>query len=153
MKKPHRKNKVPQEMFGYKTDVDHQCDHSHQSEEEYGPWSSSFTNSMGRLVHKENEYPDVVSTLDIAPGTNALIVWAEWSTGDSFGGCSRGRTESFGIFTDMASAVALKEALLAAGETLVVTTPDGQHFTQTWVPWHGYFEDLDGVRIDPVVVY
>lgn len=64
-------------MFGYKVDIEQYCEHNERSDEDYGSWSSSFTNSLSDIVRKTNEYPDIVSSLDIAPGTRALVVWVD----------------------------------------------------------------------------
>ena len=139
MAKVITKNKaVDAPHFGYTVQIKRRCDHSERSEEEYGSWSSSYTNTIDRLVKKVGEYPDVTSTLDLPPGTNALVVWAEWSSGDSFGNGTRSGSEAFGIFLDMASARAFKEELESGS---------------VGVPWDGYFESLDSINIDPVVVF
>lgn len=145
-------------MFGYKVDIEQYCDHNERSDEDYGSWSSSFTNSLSDIVRKTNEYPDIVSSLDIAPGTRALVVWAVWSTGDSFGRSSGSGTEAFGIFTDIKSAEELQKAMedYSHGnrkDDIVVTTSDGQVFKLGYMPWFGYFDSLDSVRIDAVSVF
>lgn len=158
MAKVITKNKaVGAPHFGYTVQIKRRCDHQHRSEEEYGSWSSSFTNTIDRLVKKVDEYPDVTSTLDLPPGTNALVVWAEWSSGDSFGNGIRSNAEAFGIFTDMNSAVELRDALYANNMTsedaCTVLTSDGQTFRSTYLPWSGYFERLENVNIDVVTVF
>lgn len=145
-------------MFGYKVDIEQYCDHNERSDEDYGSWSSSFTNSLSDIVRKTNEYPDIVSSLDIAPGTRALVVWAVWSTGDSFGRSSGSGTEAFGIFTDIKTAEELQKAMedYSHGnrkDDIVVTTSDGQVFKLGYMPWFGYFDSLDSVRIDAVSVF
>ena len=143
-------------MFGYKVEVEQYCDHHEYSGEQFGDWSSSYTNNLKDIVRKTNEYPDIVSSLDIAPGTRALIVWAIWSTGDSFGRSAGSNAEAFGIFTDIKSADELKEALelhTDCDNERSLTTSDGQEFKIGYMPWDGYFESLDGVRIDVVTVF
>lgn len=142
-------------MFGYKVEIEQYCDHRERSEEQYGNWSASYTNSLKDEVKKTNDYPDIVSTLDIEPGTQALVVWAVWSTGDSFGRARGSQAEAAGIFTDMASAVQFREALYACNEregAIKLTTSDGQEFELDYMPWFGYFESLDSVQINTVVV-
>lgn len=142
-------------MFGYKVEIEQYCDHHERDEEQYGSWSASYSNSINSVVQKTNDYPDVVSTLDIEPGTKALVVWAVWSTGDSFGRARGSQSEAIGIFTDMASAVQFREALDAhekQGGTVKLTTSDGQEFEFGYMPWFGYFESLDSVHIDVVTV-
>lgn len=143
-------------MFGYKVEIDQYCEHSEHSGEQFGDWRASYTNSIKNLVQKTDEYPDITSSLDIAPGTQALVVWAVWSSGDSFGRNSGGHSEAFGIFTDLGSAVQLREALYAHtdnNKSTELTTSDGQKFTLGYMPWFGYFESLDSVSVDVVTVF
>jgi hypothetical protein len=144
-------------MFGYLVGIDGRCVESSSSGERYGSWSESWIQEINRAVTKTDSMPDVVSTLDLPSGANALVVWATYSTGDSFGRSNGGSAEVFGIFTDVKSATELRDALSdfnTRGDTsrLNVTTSDGQVFTQ-YVPWSGYFESLDSVDIDVVTVF
>lgn len=142
-------------MFGYKVTIDQYCDHHERSDEEYGSWSSSYSSNLNDIVRRTTDYPDIASSLDIAPGTRALVVWAVWSTGDSFGQSRGGQAEAFGIFTDINSADELQKALESYNgtEDLNLTTSDGQVFKISYVPWLGYFESLDTVRVDVVTVF
>lgn len=142
-------------MFGYKVVIEQCCDHHEHSGEQYGDWSASYSNTIQDVVQKTNDYPDVVSTLDIEPGTQAHVVWVVWSSGDSFGWARGSHSEAAGIFTDVAAAEQFREALYACNEkdgTIKLTTSDEQEFELGYMPWFGYFESLDSVHINTVVV-
>lgn len=142
-------------MFGYKVDIESYCDHHEPATEQYGNWSSRYTNTMKDTVCKTNEYPDIVSSLDIPVGSRAFVVWVVWSTGDSFGRAAGSYSEAFGIFTDLESAEWLRTTLIIIREQdgkTELNTPDGQEFTLDYMPWYGYFESLDVVNVTSVTV-
>ena len=153
MKKQH--NDIP--MFGYHVTVNSTCYESNWSGERYGEWSESWNHKIDRKVTKcsDGDIPEVVSSLDIPSGSNALVVWAIYSSGDSFGRASMGRTEILGIFLDMKSANELMHYVVdnKKSDSIKLTTSDGQVFKMKYVPWHGYFESLDSVEIDVVSVF
>jgi hypothetical protein len=155
MKKPA---KITEKHFGYGVKIHSRCDHSERSDEQYGSWHESYTNSISAKVQSVTEYPDVVSTYEIAPGSEAWVVWVEYSTGDSFGHADRNGTEVIGIFSqdNFASAQVLQAGLekqdAEDNHAYRIETPDGQVFESNWAPWSGYFEHLDTVHIDQVVV-
>jgi hypothetical protein len=155
-------------QFGYKVDIESYCEHSEYSDEQYGPWSESYSNHLKGIVTKTTEYPDVASIHDVKPGTSVLIVWAEWSTGDSFGHATNRSTEVLGLFLDMASAKALADGIKngsksayhsfrtqnkPASDGYDIKTPDGQRFTSGFASWNGYFESLTDVHIDSATVF
>lgn len=143
-------------MFGYKVNINQHCDHNERSDEEHGSWSASYTNTLGDIVRKTNDYPDLVSSLDIAPGTRVIVVWAAWSSGDSFGNAVGKDTEAFGIFTDIKSAEELQSAIerhIDNNGDVQITTSDGQVFKLGYMPWFGYFERLDGVYVNAATVF
>jgi hypothetical protein len=144
-------------MFGYSVSINRHCIDSEHSGERYGSWSESWNQEIDKVVTKTESMPDVVSPLDLHFGANALVVWATYSTGDSFGRSHGGSSEVFGIFTDIKSATELRDALSdfntrGKSSRLEITTSDGQKFTD-YVPWTGYFESLDAVDIDVVTVF
>lgn len=150
-------------MYGYKVEVESHCDSSYRSPEQWGEWRESYSNHLKSMSSHDDEYPDVVSIFNIDPGQMALVVWIEWSSGDSFGRADRGRTEVIGLFRDMESAQSLKQQIESwqPNETnkweeqhsYHFKTPDGQEFKSGFAPWAGYFDSLDAVHIDAVGVF
>ncbi len=123
-------------QFGYRVVIDQYCDHSEYSDEAYGPWSTSHSNSFGSIC-KTEQYPDVTSEHDFAVGERVFVVWAEWSSGDSFGNGDRCSVEAFGVFKTGAEATAYQQELESAN-----------HSGDRWLPWFGYFESLDAVHVE-----
>lgn len=158
-------NRAPNSMFyGYKVQINQHCTHSHREGGSYGSWEESYSNSIQPLIVKVEKNPDVVSIHDIKPGERGFVVWAEWSTGDSFGRGDRACVEAIGLFKSYEDAEVLREYIVDRskkydrrgyendGAQLHIDTPDGQTFKTGWAPWLGYFEQLDDVYIDRVEV-
>jgi hypothetical protein len=99
-------------------------------------------------------YPDVVSSLeDVKDGSSVYVVWAEWTYGDSLRMSYFGSVETFGIFKDVDSAIELSEWLASLeDDNGSFTTSDGQEFNIDYVPWNGYFDRLEKVNVDIVLV-
>ncbi len=126
-------------QYGYKVVINSRELNRVDPDEPYGRWSVECENSISR-VHKTLEYPDVASADDIAPGEDAFLVWAEWSSGDSFGSGTRNHAEPFGIFAKYEDAQKFHDEL------------SGKKEYDYSVPWTGYFESLDDLHIDKVMV-
>ena len=138
-------------MFGYKVEINSTCTESYRSDEEWGDWSSDNSNYF-KQVTKTDAYPDITSSLDIKEGELCFVVWAEWSSGDSFGTAYDGNTEALAIFTDVKSAKEFQEKVLNSEEYSVkFTTPDGQ-VHNVRCPWTGYFEELTEIHIEQTVL-
>lgn len=151
-------------MYGYQVEVESHCNESYRSPEQWGEWRESYSNHLKSIASHDNKYPNVTSIHNIEPGQMALVVWIEWSTGDSFGHGTRSGTEVIGLFQDMQSAQSLKQQIESWqpnkqtdswGEQYGYhfTTPDGQEFKSGFAPWAGYFESLDEVHIDAVGIF
>lgn len=146
-------------MPGYKVNIDSTVIDEHSSDVEYGDWSCEKVHYLGATALRTSEYPDIASDLDIPSGTSALfVVWAIWSTGDSFGFSKCDSAEAMGIFVDEGAAKQLRTALETFTQTtgpdrdwLVMTTMDGQHH-KLRVPWMGYFEHLESIEINSVTI-
>ena len=85
-------------MFGYKVEIDSVCTHYEREDVEWGSWSSEHSNYFKQVFKVDkNNYPDIVSSLDIKEGEDCFVVWVEWSSGDSFGWGYRSNTEPLAI--------------------------------------------------------
>ena len=135
-------------MFGYKVQIEQYQDESYRSDEEYGDWQESYSNTFNS-VEKIEKYPDLVSVEELIQGNPVHVVWAEWSDGDSFGNSYRGRVEAYGVFSKWEDALGLKTALEnSTNNGYNFTASTGQVFESKYVPWNGYFESLDSINID-----
>lgn len=149
---------MSERKFGYKVSYE-QNGGQIGPNERYGEWSASYSNSV-KDVHIDPKYPDIASIHEFKPADVAFLVWVEYSTGDSFGRADRGSVESIGLFKDEATANELVAALNKPPKSkndedkykFKHTTSDGQTFEYTWVPWGGYFESLEEVYCQPVVI-
>ena len=150
-------------QYGYKVTVDSTCLESRYSDEQFGPWSESYTNHLESIAAHDSKYPDVNSIHNIEPGQGALVVWIEYSSGDSFGHADRKYTEIMGLFKDMESALSLKNQIESwnprenkkweEAHSYHFKTPDGQEFQSGFAPWSGYFDSLDAVNVDAVSIF
>lgn len=154
---PKKKKEEQTRKFGYKASY-HRSGYENSPTERFGSWEASYTNSV-KSVQLETKYPDIASSHEFQPNEVAFLVWVEYSTGDSFGRAHCGSVESIGLFKDEAVANELVAKLNAKHELsdedkhkFKHTTSDGQTFEYTWVPWSGYFETLEGVYCEPVVI-
>ena len=113
-------------MFGYKVDINQHCYHSESDGERYGFWSESYSNDF-RGVTPVDKYPDITSSLDIKAGEICYIVWAEWSSGDSFGRGDNSSIEALAVFKDLECAKHLaKTARNTKDYSFVLKTKDAQ---------------------------
>lgn len=161
MNKASKRKALPK--FGYKVGIERHCDHSYYSEESYGDWHESYTNRLENFAAHTDEYPDVASIHNIDAGQGALVVWIEWSSGDSFGHGDRNNAEVMGLFRDPESANFLKQQIESwtpndkakwdQAKSYHFKTPDGQEFQSGFAPWAGYFDTLESVNIDAVTVF
>lgn len=143
-------------MFGYCVKIKRTCTSSSPSTKRYGDWNETYSHKIDYKIVETHSYPDVVTSLDFQDDQNAFVVWAVFSTGNSFGRAECSSSEVFGIFEDYETAVELKKALrsfnkMREGNRLDVTTSDGQRFTD-YVPWTEYFESVEYVEITLVTV-
>lgn len=104
-------------------------------------WSRDSTDGTvtvhgARRVDKDR-YGTLSVAGDIAAGTPVFLVWAQYSTGDSFGS-DGGQYELLEVLTDKTAA----EARAAFYRSV----------TDYSVPWNGYFENLDFVRVDDFIL-
>lgn len=169
-------------MFGYIIKFHSKCIHrstktfgNHWSEYSWEEELESFLNTnVKKIVHytevdaeywdsskkisyrEDGEFPDIVSELDISG--KAYVVWVEWSSGDSFGWGKRNNREALGLFEDFECAKELQHYIEEFTDSeeqdlkFEFMTSDCQLFQMNYVPWIGYFDQLDHVYIDEVLV-
>ena len=156
----------PVKQFGYKVSLSRYCNDSTYENESGEPychsWSESWSNSFESIV-KTDKYPDLASAHDFKVGERVYVVWAEWSSGDSFGHGDRSSCEAFGLFKFEADAYAFQHALEHAREgdqgqdwndrhKFVWTSSEGWEYGCGFLPWFGYFESLDNVHVEAVTI-
>ena len=138
-------------MFGYKVDINQHCYHSERDGEQWGSWSESYSNDF-RSITPVDEYPDITSSLDIKVGDICYVVWAEWSSVDSFGRGDNSSIEALAVFNDLECAKHLAKAAREAKHyNFVLKTKDGQQH-DVYCGWVGYFEYLSGIYIETAIM-
>ena len=141
------KNKIN----GYSVEIVQELIDEHVSKEAYGSWSAVYSNSFASIRRTKN-YPDIVSSIDVSVGGECFVVWAEWSSGDSFGTGTCSNVEPLAIFTDEVSAkVFVKILLHTKSYTKRIITPDKQEHKIN-CGWVGYFETLEDIHIEHAIM-
>lgn len=145
-------------MQKFKVDIERNLVDSHHSDEEYGDWSESYSNTFRSITLDDKiEYPDISSTLEFAAGEQVYVVWVEYSYGDSFGHAHCVGSEPVAIFKDSVSAYELKTAIQKQDTSsrdwntkylLKLKTSDGQQHEFSTSSWHDYFGGLEGIYIE-----
>lgn len=155
-----KKKSSAKPIFGYKVNIRQHCDHSERSDEEYSDWSESYSNSF-YSISKTEEYADVYSPVDLDK-QEGFLVWAEYSTGDSFGSSDRGSVEVLVLCSTLAKAEEFRKKLQDWTDKKrsgadsgtdwnwdFKATVEGQEF-KMHIPWLGYFEHLDSINIESI---
>lgn len=112
-----------------------------------------------RLV--DQEYSDVTADFEVKEGDTVYLVYAIYSTGDSFGHDENSRIEYITVHKDRSIAEANERAL--NGKTSnqdkngkydwsINLQTDSGIVIPYFVPWLGYFESLSGVHVESFVV-
>jgi len=125
--------------------MDRRLIHSHYSDEKYGEWSETWTNDLGSVSLSKTYDSDIVDIdYDIQKDDIVYVLWAEWSSGNSFG---YGENNSYDIIHVFRS----KDIAKKAYEILISPATDFDEWsvnyeTDTGIsvnyfrPWLGYFE-------------
>lgn len=151
-----------QSKIGYKVIIESECIDSYHSQEEFGEWNASYQNTFKSIRRKndDEEYPDLVSDLDIPAGEEVFVVWLEYSSGDSFGWGQNTGVEVVGLFQDYAAAVELRDRIEPTrhgefpfdGARIKYQAKDGQDINIYYGTWTGYFENLETIHIEKAVM-
>lgn len=126
---------------------DRNCDDSYREDRMYGEWRESWTNYI-RGIHLTNSNfgERVTIDYDVKLGDDVYVLWAEYSSGDSFGHGNRNRVDVVHVFKDPVAAFAARDALLAEDSEGYKT--DSGTKINYYRPWTGYFESLDNLHVD-----
>src|SRR5580698_4822385 len=98
----------------------------------------------GIRISKDEQYFDIDTEFPIVAGREYYLLYAEYSTGNSFG--SDGGIISFILlYETLSKAIIAREILEKAKDySAEITTEDGNTLTYS-IPWIGYFERLEMV--------
>jgi hypothetical protein len=143
--------------FGYEIEVDSFTETTRE-QDSTDSWDRGDSDTYHTFLGvRRSDTPEIASSLDISVGTECYVVWAIWSTGDSFGHDSGSQKNLLGVFLDENSALALEKEIERNDRenpnsfSFFFTTPDKQEIT-VHQSWHGYFDSLDSVRVEKAVM-
>jgi hypothetical protein len=141
--------------ISYDVKIESRCLYEEHEEAEYGSWCSEWSNEFQYIKrYGENEIKHQVfhSDLKLKPGAEVFLVWAEYSTGDSFGNASRGSVEIIEIFSSKEEAKDIVDRLYRHTEYSFTGETLSGRPVSLYCPWHGYFEHLDDIHIEHAIV-
>lgn len=102
---------------------------------------------VGAKIVKKDEYDVLSAKHEFSVGDVCYLVWAQYSTGDTFGR-DGGQYELLEVLSTRGDAEKQKEIY----ENLTDRRSDVVGQAIGYVPWLGYFESLDFVRIEELVL-
>ncbi|WEM34355.1 hypothetical protein [Xanthomonas phage X1] len=105
----------------------------------------------GIEIVSEAGYRDLSVPFDVDINKSYILLWADYNTGDSFGH-DRNYVEFIDLFETIERAQAARKALEeGTSYTRSYVREDGTGVS-TSIPWAGYFESLNELRLDVVSV-
>lgn len=141
-----------EKLYGYRVDIQEYVDHDEWDGEQFGHWERSCSQSfMSISPVKKAGYSDISSNLEFAPGTVVYVVWAEYSSGDSFGSDYRCHSQPVGVFSNLETAKKVQEhASKETNYTADLYIDDERVYY--YAAWVGYFEELNEMHIETTVM-
>jgi hypothetical protein len=133
------------------------CTHSYREDRDWGHWEETYMNNLESVsLDKDRAYysESVPVDFEVAKGDIVYVLWAEYSTGDSFGRGVRNATDIVHVFKDENKAWDAYRLLMDVGEK----DRSGKFVSDTgkevpyYCPWLGYFEELDALHVDTAIV-
>ena len=108
------------------------------------------------LVSRDKDYFDVIAPFKVEIGDSLIVVYAIYSTGDSFGRDDGACKEIIDVFKSPDRAHGCVKAVEATengyndyfNKEAVWIREDGSVGKLDYAPWNGYFESLDGVHAE-----
>lgn len=134
--------------------------HSEREDREWGSWSEDTHNDVNGLqIVEEKDYYDLIADFDVKVKDFVYLVYATYSTGDSFGH-GTGCIEYIAVFKTEEKAARLKKMLQKRDQgdknenkfTFKYTTESGKKI-ENHCPWDGYFESLESVYVEELEIY
>lgn len=129
--------------------INHTTGESEHSSEPYGDWYEETNNDIQGLeiVKGKNRYNDVVADFEVKDGDELFLVYAEYSSGDSFGH-STGNLEFIAVYKTEQKAWDAYNVIDNGGSTdLVFILESGLEYKLGYAPWDGYFENLQHFNV------
>ncbi len=169
----HRKKKeevpVPKPSTTLEVYLHKQLVEDYHSGERYGDWRRAYTNTFGSVTIRDDRESgrywrgeNVPVAFPVKPGDTVFVLWAEYSTGDSFGH-ETGTTDIITVFQHYETALKARDAIYAkvrgpedpnwqTRSTIPLTMDGTKTVYPYYAPFMGYFERLDTLHISPATV-
>jgi len=131
-------------------DIEKHCDHYKHDGEKYGSWSSSYTNNLKtvKIIKNDNSNNGEPIDFDVDVGDTVYVIWAEYSSGDSFGHSDRGSTEILQVYKSLNKAKLAHDMLEKSRKYECKIFSEVGEEVKCFIPWIGYFESLDKLHLD-----
>ena len=94
-------------MTKLKVNIKTLCLYSEREDEEYGSWSSEYSNHIESVSFSDN--PNVICPEPLKKGDKAFLLWIEVSEGDSFGNAVAKTVEPVAVLKNKALLEKLQE--------------------------------------------
>ena len=122
--------------------------HERNPEDEWSADSTDTDHAISSFsVSNGNGYFDLVVDTCIVPKRKYILLYATYSTGDSFSHHG-GQIDYIGLYDeDQADIVHATKCKLrdATGYSVTITAENGEPYSYG-IPWHGYFERLEAIE-------
>jgi hypothetical protein len=143
---------MEEDMYLY-VNINQRCVYYEQSRRRYGPWRESWVNNFKSVCSEHHTNAKQVPVdFNVAKGDVVHVVWAEWSSGDSFGNANRKEVEVLAIYKTAEKAIDfVKLAKEATNDKTTYLTESGAELT-LYCGWLGYFEKLDDIHLTTAIV-
>lgn len=146
-----------------KIHVDKRCEHQHREPERFGEWEERYSITVGEeaklLKNRSSWGDDVPCPEGVKVGDTVYLVFAIWSSGDSFGMAHGGSSDAVGAYRTAEEAERVA-AILRKGDR------SGDYETRTAAEildgngrpyryckdWMGYFDSLNSIEVHPIKV-
>jgi hypothetical protein len=132
--------------------------HSSREPDHYSEWDrgTTWTDWTVSGIRLAARYPDITVDFQVKPGEVVHLIYATYSTGDSFGRDENGRIDYILVHKNRELAEKNVELLRAKTNkdqnyTVNLTTDTGIVIPY-YVPWLGYFQSLTDVYVEAFLV-
>ena len=131
-------------MKKLKITIDSYCTSSeYDHSQDYGHWEEYWDHSLNDDVTLSNKGEPI--DFDVNVGDTVYIVWAIWSSGNSFGWAHNGRAEVICVFKTLEKAEDAEKALKTANNLIITESGEPLNYYR---PWDSYFENLESIRVE-----
>lgn len=115
--------------------------------------STDWWFKSAHLTKNQEDYSDAIYPGFLEAGDVVHIVWAVWSTGDSFGRSEHGQMEVISVHKDPVVALNNRKSLEDCQNhgPVNIYQDDGSVY-QYYVGWNEYFESLSYVQVQTAMV-